>query len=477
MRSIHPLGVLPSGNALVDHVSARERHERRARGLGALASLDDATLLGVLDVLTRDDDGARALARLACASRAMRAFATHEDLWKAATLERHGGRFTFGGRSWRETYARAAAGTREAGRKRRLEEDGEESVVRAEIYSDVLYQRYMCAEMELEPEWTDASTSTVPEAEAATLSLDEFRTKFESLNLPVVIRGGCKHWPAMKKWTRAWLSKTYGATDFVVGGYDMTLNDFFAVCDGARDDVPLYLFDPKFGEKAPELASDYEVPEYFATDDLFKLLHERPHHRWLIIGPAKSGSIFHQDPNATSAWNAVVSGRKKWVMFPPTVTPPGVHPSADGADVAQPLSIVEWFANFYDADDSKRRLECVCEPGDVLFVPSGWWHLALNLTECIAVTQNFVSRANLRKVLAFLDSKCENLVSGVDKNRRRGLGDDFSAAIRASEDAELIAILDAHERAKSSARKSSSAVADAFAAASSNSFAFAFAAS
>jgi len=468
------LGVLPSGNALVDHASARERHERRADGLGALSRLDDATLLGVLDVLTRDDDGARALARLACASRAMRAFATHEDLWKAATLERHGGRFTFVGRSWRETYARAAAGTTEVGRKRRLAEDGAESV-RAEIYSDVLYQRYMCAEMELDPEWTDASTSTMPEADASKLSVEEFRTKFELLNLPVVIRGGCRHWPAMKKWTRDWLSQTYGETDFVVGGYDMTLNDFFSVCDGARDDVPLYLFDPKFAEKATELANDYEVPDYFAKDDLFKLLgDERPHFRWLIMGPERSGSIFHKDPNATSAWNAVVSGRKKWVMFPPNVTPPGVHPSADGADVAQPLSIVEWFTNFYDADDSKRPLECICEPGDVLFVPSGWWHLALNLSECIAVTQNFVSRANLRKVLAFLDTKCENLVSGLDKNRRRGLGDAFSAAIRASKDADLIAILDAHERAKSFARKSSSAVADAFAVASSGSFTFAF---
>jgi hypothetical protein len=28
--------------------------------------------------------------------------------------------------------------------------------------------------------------------------------------------------------------------------------------------------------------------------------------------------------------------------------PPGVYPSPDGADVAAPVSIIEWFANFYD---------------------------------------------------------------------------------------------------------------------------------
>lgn len=39
--------------------------------------------------------------------------------------------------------------------------------------------------------------------------------------------------------------------------------------------------------------------------------------RWLIIGPHRSGSSFHVDPNATCAWNAVVSGAKKWILFPP----------------------------------------------------------------------------------------------------------------------------------------------------------------
>jgi len=39
--------------------------------------------------------------------------------------------------------------------------------------------------------------------------------------------------------------------------------------------------------------------------------------RWLIVGPARSGSSFHVDPNCTSAWNAVVRGSKKWIMFPP----------------------------------------------------------------------------------------------------------------------------------------------------------------
>ena len=52
-----------------------------------------------------------------------------------------------------------------------------------------------------------------------------------------------------------------------------------------------------------------------------------------ITGPARSGSIFHIDPNQTNAWNVCVKGRKKWIFYPPNQCPPGVVSSPDGADV------------------------------------------------------------------------------------------------------------------------------------------------
>ena len=90
-----------------------------------------------------------------------------------------------------------------------------------------------------------------------------------------------------------------------------------------RDDQPLYLFDQYFDRRAPQIAQEYTVPEYF-QEDLFAVCGaDRPDYRWIIVGPARSGSTFHIDPNCTSAWNAVLKGRKKWVMFPPGQPPPG----------------------------------------------------------------------------------------------------------------------------------------------------------
>lgn len=59
----------------------------------------------------------------------------------------------------------------------------------------------------------------------------------------------------------------------------------------------------------------------------------------------------------------------------------GVHASQDGASVATPVSIMEWFLDFWEEVEqgAVQPLQGTVGPGEVLFVPSGWWHLALNL--------------------------------------------------------------------------------------------------
>ncbi|PQP96249.1 F-box protein [Prunus yedoensis var. nudiflora] len=247
------------------------------------------------------------------------------------------------------------------------------------------------------------------------ISVEEFISDFEEPNKPVLLEGCMDNWVALEKWDRDYLVQVCGDVEFSVGPV-VKLGEYFRYADQAREERP-----------------QYEVPVYF-REDLFGVLgSERPDYRWIIIGLAGSGSSFHIDPNSTSAWNAVIKGSKKWVLFPPDVVPPGVHPSPDGAEVACPVSIIEWFMNFYGATKTWKRkpIECICKAGEMIFVPQGWWHLVINLEESVAITQNYVSRRNLLNVLDFLKRpNASTLVSGT--RDRVNLYDKFKSAIEAS---------------------------------------------
>ncbi|KAJ6781089.1 hypothetical protein PWT90_10847 [Aphanocladium album] len=137
----------------------------------------------------------------------------------------------------------------------------------------------------------------------------------------------------------------------------------------------------KFAEKMDIRVEEQPGAFYWKPDcfgpDLFEVSgNERPAHRWLIVGPKRSGSTFHKDPNGTSAWNAVIQGANYWIMFPPTAQVPGVYISKDSSKVTSPLSIAEWLLTFHR--EARQRLGCaegVCNAGEILHVPSGWWHL------------------------------------------------------------------------------------------------------
>ncbi|PON40808.1 LRR-domain containing protein [Trema orientale] len=410
----HSHGVQPLGNFYLNPGSSVNS---RNTGLGNLRTLTDELVLDILGLL-----GGTHLGVLATVSKSFYVFSNHEPLWRNLVLENLSGGFIYKG-SWKFTYIAGFYPSFD------VMDIGVSHLRVRDFYSDYLFQSWLCANLEMKPEWLERDNIVRRRG----ISVEEFVSSFEELNKPVLLEGCLDNWAALEKWDRDYLIQLCGDLRFSVGPVEMKLEDYFRYSDQVREERPLYLFDPKFAEKVPRLGSEYEVPVYF-REDLFGLLgNERPDYRWIIIGPAGSGSSFHIDPNSTSAWNAVIKGSKKWVLFPPDVVPPGVHPSPDGAEVACPVSIIEWFMNFYGATKTwkKKPIECICKAGEVIFVPNGWWHLVINLEESIAITQNYVSRRNMLNVLDFLQRpNASELVSGT--RDRVNLYEKFKNAFEAS---------------------------------------------
>jgi hypothetical protein len=237
---------------------------------------------------------------------------------------------------------------------------------------------------------------------------------------PFILTHPVKTWKVFELWDEAYLLSKYGDISFVCESVNWPFEKYVKYMNTTQDESPLYLFDRGFVEKMglqvgsedATVQNAYEPPAAF-REDLFTLLKDqRPDHRWLIIGPQYSGSTFHKDPNATSAWNAVIRGSKYWIMFPNSVLPPGVYMSEDQSEVTSPLSIAEWLLGFHaEARQTIGCVEGICREGEVLHVPSGWWHLVVNLEPAIAITQNFVPRAHVRSAIRFLREKPDQ-VSG-----------------------------------------------------------------
>jgi len=359
LSSPHPRGVRPLGSLLLLEPAAQLAARRcRAEGLGALAALDDEALLHL--VLGARFLGAADLARLGACSRAAAAFCAHDDLWRSALLREFGGceRWRFEG-DWRATYVAAVAAAAAA---RRAAAGGAPAqapmqapapapsrppVSSAGLHSDLLFSSWASAAAPIPARWArGAVADTLPRRAARELTPEAFSRDFEVPGVPVVLTGCAEEWRACgaggaAPWTLASLAARadVGATRFHAAGFDASLASFadYVARGAGGADQPLYLFDKDFAAKAPALARDYAPPRVFGRD-LFALLGERqadegagaeaegagagaagteagaeakaeaeggpvrrPDYRWLIAGPRKSGSVFHKDPNGTSA--------------------------------------------------------------------------------------------------------------------------------------------------------------------------------
>lgn len=275
-----------------------------------------------------------------------------------------------------------------------------------------------------------------------TLTCRDFWDNYEAKEIPCLLRNipfgyeggqpaepwtGLRHWPLDQlRHNRDLRNRLFKCGEDDDGrSIKVKLKHFLRYLRSNKDDSPLYIFDTSFDEDrlAKRILSEYRVPCYF-RDDLFGFISEarRPPYRWFLVGPERSGTTVHIDPLATNAWNSLIQGVKRWVLFPPHVPKSVIKGKGlvrdDEDDEAihyfmyilprikrKAMAVAQAIQNQYGDSsivDSPYKDFCCYEftqyPGETVFVPNGWWHAVLNVTDTVAVTQNFCSERNFEKV-------------------------------------------------------------------------------
>lgn len=252
------------------------------------------------------------------------------------------------------------------------------------------------------------------------MTLDDFNCQFLLPRCPAILLGAAANWRATARWSSEdELLKHYGDVPFKVSEIappfacakplkiELPLRVYLDETKATQADFPFYIFERDLGGPRAPLLEDFEPPAYF-RDDLYDTTEYTraffPLYRYYVIGVERTGSNLHVDPSCTTAWNTLLCGRKRWVLFPPGDsedyrTRIGASSLRDDRGDVKPPAY--WWLDVYPellasgAAKELGMLEYVQRPGETIFVPFGWWHAVLNIGFTAAVTQNLLPPGTL----------------------------------------------------------------------------------
>ncbi len=217
--------------------------------------------------------------------------------------------------------------------------------------------------------------------------MEEFQRRFVRARQPVVIRGAIDHWPALQRWSAVYFRERYGASVvpcFTTRDRDLIVDARAGVRmeDAAVDDVlagsaaDALRVRAEISKSFPGLMADLDVPAYCRGGlDLEAFL-------WITPGGTRTALHWDSPENLF----AHVAGEKTFLLVDPAHTARlypfpllSATPQFSRVDLGAPD--YARFPRLHGVPLVEARLR----PGDVLFLPSGWWHYAESATLTFSV--------------------------------------------------------------------------------------------
>jgi hypothetical protein len=213
---------------------------------------------------------------------------------------------------------------------------------------------------------------------------DDFKEKYYTPQVPVVIKNLSNNWPAFTKWNWDYLKQVAGSKK--VGIYNNVKSDAYTPVNKADDyttfgeyidmisqgpaEWRIFLFN--IFSHAPQLTADFTWPDHLMTGFVKRV-------PMLFVGGQGSITHMHFDIDLSHIMHTQFAGRKRVLLFPYNEQFKLYRKPFEVLSVAD-------FTNYYDPQKSKLDLknfpavqqaqgyEVILEHGDTLFMPGGYWH-------------------------------------------------------------------------------------------------------
>ncbi|KYN41660.1 JmjC domain-containing protein 7 [Trachymyrmex septentrionalis] len=262
-----------------------------------------------------------------------------------------------------------------------------------------------------------------------------FYREYVSKNVPLVIRGAIKHWPAIDKWSIPYFRKVLadekisvavtpnGYADAVIKGDDgtkeffvmpeerlLTISAFLDTLENTIENSVFYIQkqNSNFIHSFCKLWPDAEIEILWASEAFGK--HPDAVNFWM--GDERAVTSMHKDPYENI--HCVVSGKKNFILHPPTDLPwipyqnypsavykehkPGkwiiesINETLDSGRITN-LTSTPWICidplnpNYekYPEYRNTHNLKVTLRAGDILYLPSLWFHHVTQSHACISI--------------------------------------------------------------------------------------------
>jgi hypothetical protein len=241
----------------------------------------------------------------------------------------------------------------------------------------------------------------------------EFRENYLKPHIPVIVTDAIDHWSATKTWTPDFFRTRFGDR-LVRVDRQYRLAEYIDLVEQSSPDRPApYLFHLFLDENFPELLGDFQpwpeylTPNWLGTNFLPGAVgrriadHDRP--GVFIGGRASTCANLHYDFQYHS-FSFQLFGTKRFWLYPTDQTP-SMYPDPANKCLSLVKNVEKPDLARFPMFAQASPWMCDLAPGEMIFIPGGWWHTTRMLSTSISISVNTANATNWPAVVRELHSE------------------------------------------------------------------------